>query len=1610
MNKKNVFIFFFLFAHIYFSYAQQIITDNTLQPNQLIENLIGNDCATVSNISSSINGNINNITSYGAFDRGTSNFPIQNGIILSTGRVSSAGNTLNTQNLSEGEITWETDSDILDVLGIDQTLNATSIEFDFSSVNNFVAFKYLFASDEYQQEYPCTFKDVFAVLIKRAGTADPYTNIALVPETTTEVTTNTIHPDINGFCEAQNETYFEGYNLGNTNFNGSTTVLTATTDIIPNETYHIKFIIADHIDERFDSAVFISAESFGSSIDLGPDRSICGSDLTLNADINNPAAVYNWYFNNNLIAGQNNPTLNVSESGIYNVEVSIPSPSGNCILEDSIELEIIPFQPADPIEDMIICDDLPNDGLYEFDFQLSKNDEIYDNLPSANYIISYHFSEEDAQNNSSPIIDVYQNTEETETIYFRIESLSGDCLQIGSFNISVLYSPNTDDITLEVCNGELTEILFASSLSSLDSNVSNFEFDRIVSYFLNEVDAINQDNQLEDYPPLDEDIPFFIARVEDIYSGCYSLVNVNLEYQQPPTFPEKYIVNNCLPLDHFEFTDGESIFFDTKVYSYNLSDYKELLENEYPDLTFRLLDLILSNPPVISSSNPSVNANFGVSIGDYCEFPIVLEFHKNLLYSILGEEVVIEECDDGSNDGIVNFNLDDISETIKNGYDITIQLYETEEDAINNENPIDRTLPYSITNAQDLFIESSYQGCTYISILKLNVLESTSLSPQITDACGYFNATDNTTTIFLQQFNDLVAQDVFTFNVEYYLNEEDAINEENVLGETFAVNGNTQRFYVKMSDLFLECPDITTLDVTINGQIDIDVLEPLKGCDDNLDGYEEVDLVSHIQTQFADAANYNISYYLSSEDAIEDSSAINDPSIFNTTTDEIFIRIEEPGTDCFAINNFNIQIYASPQLSEISNFINCEIDINNPSGFIFENKDFEILNGQSGIQVLYFETEDNAINKQNPIDKNNPYIAGFNLETIYVRLENIEEDSCYKTAPMQIEIQQAPVYNEPTDVFECDVNSTGLVSTNLSEKITEISSGSSQNLNISFHSTPLNANTGANELPLNYTTNSNSELIYSRVENLDSGCVDVVSFYINALSLPEVNFDQTFTECADNFNTNIQWDLTQYEVEIIDGRQYNIDFTYFRLETDLESNMNPIANPENYTNISSPETVFVKVRNATTNCYASVPVQLIVNEPPPINPIENYQICENNDNLIDLSEVTEVLLDDTYNVIVSYHVNEQDASENRNALNLDYNYSNRSETLYVRAEYSTTHCFGVYPFQLAVNSSPIVSQPNNLVGCDDDFDGLLEFDLTTQNAAILNGQNPNDFSLRYYNSENDALENTSPLNTDYIAYNEEIIFVRVENNTTGCFDTTQFSTIVNPLPLVAIEDQVICLDNLPLLVSANTNDSMDSYLWSTNETSPEIEIDETGTYSVTVTNQFGCESTSTFNVTESESAIIDVVETIDFSDPNNITVTVNGIGNYLYQLNNGNIQASNMFVNVPIGYNTITVIDQNGCARVTREVLVIDAPKHFTPNNDGDFDTWHIVGVETLPGTVLYIFDRYGKLLKEINSNTPGWDGTYNGNKMPTGDYWYVATVTQNSKTFEIKGHFTLRR
>ncbi len=165
---------------------------------------------------------------------------------------------------------------------------------------------------------------------------------------------------------------------------------------------------------------------------------------------------------------------------------------------------------------------------------------------------------------------------------------------------------------------------------------------------------------------------------------------------------------------------------------------------------------------------------------------------------------------------------------------------------------------------------------------------------------------------------------------------------------------------------------------------------------------------------------------------------------------------------------------------------------------------------------------------------------------------------------------------------------------------------------------------------------------------------------------------------------------------------------------------------------------------------------------------------------------------------------------------------------------------------------------------------------------------------------------------------------------------------------------------------------------------------------------------------EPEFTGVDILDTNLSIDPdqNNIEILINGNSEYEYAINGGEFQDEAIFNDVPPGLNSVIINDKNGCGTTEEEFLMVAYPKFFTPNGDGINETWNIKGIETLGNPVVFIFDRYGKLLKQLDANTP-WDGTFNGRSMPSSDYWFrfeyndsVDVVVAKTR----KTHFTLKR
>jgi gliding motility-associated-like protein len=249
---------------------------------------------------------------------------------------------------------------------------------------------------------------------------------------------------------------------------------------------------------------------------------------------------------------------------------------------------------------------------------------------------------------------------------------------------------------------------------------------------------------------------------------------------------------------------------------------------------------------------------------------------------------------------------------------------------------------------------------------------------------------------------------------------------------------------------------------------------------------------------------------------------------------------------------------------------------------------------------------------------------------------------------------------------------------------------------------------------------------------------------------------------------------------------------------------------------------------------------------------------------------------------------------------------------------------------------------------------------------------------------------------------------------------------VNPSPSLTLEDGIVCLDDITgNPINSHTfytglNNTIYNFEWFYNgnliplQTQSSVTVNQLGTYSVIATNTVtGCFSdTITANLvgsTPGKSLLIN--HSSAFSDNPFVEINViGGDGNYQYQLDNGFFQTSPLFYGIIPGEHEVRVIDSLRCTNLTGTFTTIGFIPFFTPNGDGYNDTWNINGLENNPKSNINIFDRYGKLIKNIKPNSTGWDGTFNGQQLLSTDYWFTIDYVENGESKVFKSHFSLKR
>jgi len=545
--KRLLFLFIILITSI--TFGQNIQVDSqTYTPQQLIEDiLIDSDCITNVLVTNFVGGDFNNTDqSYGFFDATGTTFPFQSGLVLSTGRL------INTQGpnttLSDDDApNWVGDNDLETILNEPNTINATLIEFDFTTIADQVSFRYIFASEEYQENDPntCQYSDLFGFLIRPIN-SQQYTNIALVPNTQTPVKVTTVHPEIPNGCPAENEFYFESWNgtVSPINFNGQTKVLTATASVMPNETYHVKLVIADEQNYRYDSAVFLEAGSFQLSTDIGVDRllatnnPLCENEkLELNAFLNGNNT-YKWFKDDIELTGKTNPTYLVIEEGVYNVEVNFEN---NCVSFGEIIIEY----DQNPIvfnTTLIECD-IDQDGLTFYN--LFNAEQAVTNNDSSLSITNFYLDEAEAIQNIDEITNPTSFTSPPQIVYARIVNLYG-CFSIAELTLDI--STNTLTIPpFEVCDDEIVDGFSTFNLNDLRIQIEpNVPDNASIIFYLTEEDAFNEVSAVNgNYINTTPNSEVIYVKVKD-NNQCYALSPVTLNVLFTPSLLPDEEVFYCL--------------------------------------------------------------------------------------------------------------------------------------------------------------------------------------------------------------------------------------------------------------------------------------------------------------------------------------------------------------------------------------------------------------------------------------------------------------------------------------------------------------------------------------------------------------------------------------------------------------------------------------------------------------------------------------------------------------------------------------------------------------------------------------------------------------------------------------------------------------------------------------------------------------------------------------------------------------------------------------------------------------------------------------------------------------------------------------------------------
>ncbi|RXR31819.1 T9SS type B sorting domain-containing protein [Flavobacterium piscinae] len=724
----------------------------------------------------------------------------------------------------------------------------------------------------------------------------------------------------------------------------------------------------------------------------------------------------------------------------------------------------------------------------------------------------------------------------------------------------------------------------------------------------------------------------------------------------------------------------------------------------------------------------------------------------------------------------------------------------------------------------------------------------------------------------------------------------------------------------------------------------------------------------------------------------------------------------------------------------------------------FENTSFT-LTGTISDSYQWQLSSDNGVNWTN-ISNNTTY-AGATTPTLQISgavnamnnyryrvVLNRIGNSCGLTSEEAVlTINPTPILTSPVSIIQCDNDDTnnGISDINLLQK-NDVISANFATETFTYFTTQIAAVNNDSTLqitnPIAYNTGNST--VWVRVENT-FGCFEVgqIDIFVSATQIPS-SFLRTFAKCDDFIDTANDdrdgistFDFSSVTADLIGILPASTPFTikYFETEadalaeTDNNGNSLEITTISNFRNTNSPnfQQIWIRVESTLDNaCFGLGPyIELTVEPLPILTPLTTKIECDDDqDGLFSFdtsSIITDLLGTQNPNDFIITYFDEDNIPI---PSPLPNPFLTASQTIKIVVTNATTQdpngpCSEETTLTFIVDKLPFIANaiPNQITcDIDNEEDGFFNFDTSSFTSTLLGSQTG--MSITYFDENGIEL---NPLPTSFFTKTQTITAVITNLANTNCNVSTTINFIVNPLP--QLEEgfkEIICfgVDAVTFdagLIDGNISDF--TYQWFRNdvlipgETNYNLTVDEDGIYKVIVENTFGCTQERIIEIVYSQPATFENIVVVDLVENNTVSIFVTGSGNYVYSLDsaNGLYQTANFFENVIAGIYTVYVKDLNGCGVVEQEIAVLGVPKFFTPNGDGYNDTWKIRGANEKYNfnSTIYIFNRFGKLIKQIGTTGEGWDGTYNGEPLPADDYWYSIEFEDGRRA---KGHFSLKR